>query len=143
MQTVYNVNYFISKFSAIPEDKWAVGALRNSNGQMCANGHCGAKGGITLGQSAFINTTDESVALQRIFSPLQIPISHGARMAELQGYSAKAASVNNGECSLYPQPTPKQRILAALADAKLLEGQVEISDPPVYVEDLIGEGVEA
>jgi len=37
----YDLEYFIAKFEAIPEDKWCTGVLRSLN-RSCALGHCGA-----------------------------------------------------------------------------------------------------
>ncbi len=39
----YDIDYFIEKFSAIPDDKWGKYNLRNNAGQRCALGHCGVK----------------------------------------------------------------------------------------------------
>lgn len=39
----YDVDYFIKKFEAIPEDKWCIIDFLKENGQMCALGHCGVR----------------------------------------------------------------------------------------------------
>lgn len=38
---MYNADYFITKFEAIPDEKWAAGTLRNDRGGRCALGLCG------------------------------------------------------------------------------------------------------
>lgn len=45
-----NASYFIKKFKAIPDEKWAVGHLETEDGKHCAMGHCGVKNnkGLTL-----------------------------------------------------------------------------------------------
>jgi hypothetical protein len=82
----YNKRYFLEKFKAIPESKWCVDNFTNFNGQRCALGHCGA---------GTHNATDESFALRCL-----LPCS--------------VAAINDGEVARFHQPTPKQRIIAAL-----------------------------
>lgn len=36
----YDVDYFINKFEAIPEEMWCVGLWVDSEGRKCALGHC-------------------------------------------------------------------------------------------------------
>lgn len=56
----YDVDYFIQKFEAIPEDEWGMGWLANElTGKKCMLGHCG--------QRDYINPTPEVEALSRIF----------------------------------------------------------------------------
>lgn len=85
-----NIDHFIKKFEAIPDDLWTVDVYRASSGRHCALGHCG--------ESFTVGITDESRALENLFSDLNVPVS----------------SVNDGKDSRFQQPTPKQRILAAL-----------------------------
>lgn len=89
-----NAQYFINKFEAIPEDQWCVDEYENQDGCKCAYGHCG----VNIG-----NTTDEGFALHEI-------IHSGLRVF--------VDMVNDGSAIGYNQATPKQRILAALRDAK-------------------------
>lgn len=35
----YNIQYFIDKFEAIPEENWCTGTLKDGN-RLCAFGHC-------------------------------------------------------------------------------------------------------
>lgn len=87
----YDVDYFINKFEAIPEEEWGTGTYNNLEGQKCAYGHCGAP-----------YNTEETEALDKIRGPGNWAI----------------ATINDGKCPLYNQDTPKQRILAALNDLK-------------------------
>jgi hypothetical protein len=90
----YNVDYFIQKFTAIPEDEWIEdGTLSDGRGKYCALGHCFEIGEVT-----------DLRSLMKI-----IP--------------AYTSRVNDGIDSRYPQPTPKQRILAALEDIKRAQQQ--------------------
>ena len=37
----FDTDYFIAKFSPIPDDQWTTGEFVNDNGARCALGHCG------------------------------------------------------------------------------------------------------
>lgn len=90
---MYTVDYFIDKFSKIPEDKWQMGGYHNKDKtKFCAFGHCG------IDEYSGWKSKSEADALLNI-----LPI---------------AVSVNDGEHEDYRQLTPKQRILAALNDIK-------------------------
>ena len=93
----YNADYFIAKFEAIPEEKWTTLTYHEGD-KSCALGHCGR----TIG-----GCTQESRALGDLFE------KHGLWVPD----------VNDGCDSRYPQPTPKQRILAALRDIKAKESK--------------------
>jgi len=128
----YNVDYFIKKFSAIPEERWCVRMFDNGQGQNCAFGHLGARTGHigALETGGFFNKVlfPEARALQELFVA--------------RGYDPTyPAFVNNGDDPNFQQATPKQRILAALHDIKA--SQVEVTNPPVYIEDIIPQEVEA
>jgi hypothetical protein len=88
----YDVDYFIAKFEAIPEDEWCVGHFISMDGTKCALGHCGDEG---------TGDSPEANALGCLFP-----------------YLGDVININDGRHSDYPQPTPKQRILAALNDIK-------------------------
>jgi hypothetical protein len=88
---VYDVDYFIRKFEAIPEELWCIGQYTDGEGRYCALGWCRRSGDE--------NGYAEEVALERI-SPFFVP------------------DVNDGHDERYQQPTPKQRVLAALRDIK-------------------------
>lgn len=101
----YDVDYFIRKFEAIPEDMWLIRSLGHYGGPRCALGHC-------IGQeSPFSFKKDsESVSLTIVFQD--------ERIRYLLKNNRSIASINNGEHPNYQQSTPKQRILAALYDIK-------------------------
>lgn len=43
MKFIYDVYYFINKFTNIPENQWTIGAYSNPKGQRCAIGHLRGK----------------------------------------------------------------------------------------------------
>ena len=89
----FTVDYFIAKFEAIPEEEWCEGEYVSSDGRKCALGHCGhSPFGLTFEREALINLFKKS--------------------------GLYASDINDGKHSKYQQPTPKQRILAALRDIK-------------------------
>lgn len=92
----YDAAYFIAKFEAIPEENWTTGQFIDKDGRCCARGHCGERNN---------SESDEVRALFRI------------SCATLRN-KYKVAELNDGELWKYPQPTPKQRVLAWLRDAK-------------------------
>jgi len=89
---MYDVNYFIKKFEAIPEDKWTTGRFA-LGGQCCALGHCGER---------LRAETEESRALDRVVG------EHGFVVI----------TINDGSDLRFNQPTPKKRILAVLQYVK-------------------------
>lgn len=116
MDTIYNVDYFIKKFEAIPEEKWCTGSWKNGE-SCCANGHCGVM------QS--ISPTNESESLKNIFSVMKVTeVGTNMKIEETKhgiGYSYVAVKINDGLTKEYQQLTPKQRILAALYDIKKMQ----------------------
>lgn len=129
MNQQYDVDYFIKKFEKIPEELIVPGVFDDGKGGHCANGWCGAQ-----------DSRPEGKALQKIFSPLALHYKYTVFstiivVVDVDAYSNKAAAVNNGSTLEYQQPTPKQRILAALYDIKAM--QIPIPTPPkeriVYV----------
>lgn len=92
----YTRDYFIQKFEAIEEDQWLVGEFEH-HGRCCALGHCGHTGD---------GHTEESRALRTLLEHHNPDNSmHYAVFC-----------INDNEHPSYKQPTPKQRILAALRD---------------------------
>jgi hypothetical protein len=87
MIPTYDKAYFIAKFEAIPEEKWTTRMYISRNDQRCAVGHC---------LLDWMKMTEES--------------------RKLEDYLPDVLHINDGEDWRYPQPTPKQRILAALRD---------------------------
>jgi hypothetical protein len=94
-ETKYDVDYFIKKFEAIPEENWTSGVFERSDGSRCALGHCGRLDGCD---------TPEANALDTLLSGDE--------------YGGLTPWINDVLSDLHPQPTPKQRILAALRDIK-------------------------
>lgn len=91
----YNADYFIKFFKKIPDKKWTTGAygilpLPTPQSPRCALGH--------LGLSTVSGRSKKIKAFECIVHP--------------------ASRINDGMDMNYQQRTPKQRILAALADAK-------------------------
>lgn len=108
-----NAQYFIDKFEAIPEEKWTEFVQIDNHGKRCALGHFlpseyrNTKDWINGGYNCGAQTV-EGKALTKIF-----------------GDAYTIASINNGQYPRYNQPTPKQRILAALRDEQSKEQQNE------------------
>jgi hypothetical protein len=114
----YDASYFISKFSAIPDEEWTEGKMDGLS--KCALGHCSE---TTL----FANADEygpEARALFALFELIndKVPL----RDFELDEPWCRVYRVNDymGRGShQYDQPTPKARILAALHDIKAKELQ--------------------
>lgn len=94
--SAFTKEYFIAKFEAIPEELWTTGDFVDEKNRMCAFGHCG----VSLEAD-----TKEGNALDLLF-----------RRGLHTESSSITSEINDGEVRRYPQPTPKQRILAALRD---------------------------
>lgn len=112
----YDVNYFINKFEAIPESQFTTHLFQNQDGQKCSVGHCGI--------FSVHNVTPEGIALKRVFVNLPITAKRSGTLVEEGTFSIfphKASYINDGLVKEYTQPTPKQRILAALNDVKAME----------------------
>lgn len=103
----YDVTYFIKKFEALKESDFCVGS-RYQGGKRCAYGWC-YKTPAEANDSMFYHdgyASEEEKSLHALFNSIGI---------------AGAAIVNNAPTDRYPQPTPKQRILAALYDIKKMQ----------------------
>lgn len=97
----YDIDYFINFFTAIPDEKWCAGALE-LDGRHCALGHCtpGHKEGDLWPPAALALNSIAAVA-----PPCKSPLK-------------AIAAINDGCNPAYRQATPKQRVLAFLADCK-------------------------
>lgn len=112
---MFNVDYFITKFEAIPEDKWCVRTRDNGQGQRCAHGHCAGDSPHSYGLY-----TDEELGLIRLAAEARsLGLAYFVRTCRT-GF----ANINNDACEYYPQETPKQRVLAVLRDIKKLQTSV-------------------
>lgn len=89
---VYDIDYFIEKFKAIPDKEWTTGTFTRKHYEHCAMGHCGVD---------WQKRTNEGDALANIF------------LTKIKNCTA-VANVNDGKNILFQQETPKARILAAL-----------------------------
>jgi len=120
----YDVNYFIEKFSKIPESCWHVGGYSDGRGASCALGHCGLDYSHENKRLFGCPYGEEQAALYKVFGE-----SFDAHMKNEN--TAIVARINDGYNDEYQQPTPKQRILAALYDIKKLQ---EKESQPQYTD---------
>lgn len=114
-ETDYNVDYFIAKFEAIPELNWVSGFFGNHD-KHCANGHCGVT------DNNLYEELLEANALADILEMLDVTFSGNYHLKIFN----VTAGINDGRISKYKQPTPKQRILAALYDIKASQKVEEV-----------------
>lgn len=102
---MFTKQYFIDKFTAIPDERWTTNSLEYK-GACCALGHCGVRDWIP---------TDESRALIALFTTLNLRYNEDDHMlTEEPVWRVNDTNVRGR----YPQATPKARILAALNDIK-------------------------
>ncbi len=94
----YNINYFIRKFSAIPENKWTTFEY-GENDIHCVFGHCGMRK-----KDISIEGNAEAEAFVELFDA-----------------KVRIVQINDGYNCHYQQLTSKARILAALYDLKAEE----------------------
>jgi len=130
---IYDCDYFIKKFEAIPQDGMICNAQYDKLGRHCAYGWCSpdaGKLGIRLGEFKYGDQTKEGQTLYKLFNFLpQLNFVNG-----IPDCHNNPASINNGLYIEYQQDTPKQRILAALYDVKALEASQSPSYPDVREE---------
>lgn len=115
----YDVDFFIRKFEAIPEEVWTSGDF-SAGGKHCSLGHCGA--GVNYGTQPI-----EAVCLSEIFDSAfgKPETKFGVDL------SWHVVNINDGQYNMgelykkYRRPTPKQRILAALKDIKAMQNKVD------------------
>lgn len=101
----YDHDFFLRKFSAIPDEQWCTCARTNYLGQHCAIGHTERNR----------HETKETAALNVALLPIR-----GTKSIMLHEAGWTVANINNGDDARYQQSTPKARILAALRDAKAI-----------------------
>ena len=128
-----NVQHFIDKFEAIPEERWGVGVLQAEDNTRCALGHCipqlDSFPGVSVGSCSEIRIkfTDEGEELIDLM---------------MDKLHMSVVDINDGNCPEYWQPTPKQRILAALRDIQSLEQQDEaVEEANLIIETKRGEAI--
>ncbi len=112
----YTVDYFINFFEDVPEHCWCINTFTDHFGRSCANGLLGCSGGLM----PFAKTA-ASIAITPLIAML--PLTYKGLHVEdvTYGYSNKLAKINNGNVDQYQQATPKQRVLAALRDVKVIQ----------------------
>lgn len=104
MATKYTVDYFIDKFSNIPEENFITGSLQMDN-KCCALGYCGMKN--------YDKIPREAIALIDIITP------KAAQQENKVGISYFVTDVNDGIGSKRELgSTPKERILNKLKEIK-------------------------
>lgn len=120
----YDVTYFIRKFEAIPEHLWTTEKFSEkknifSKRKCCAQGHCLP--------TYILKHTEKYKQLVLNLPKTQSDLAEVYALKKLfddESDYKKIALINNGRDEKYKQPTPKQRILAALYDIKAIqEGQ--------------------
>lgn len=106
MDYLEKINFFIEMFSAIPEEKWIEHEYINSNHCACALGHCILYDRETLANELiYSNSSPTAQRLRDLF----------------RRYNCTPNDVNDGFDRDFQQPTPKQRVLAALEHFKKIE----------------------
>lgn len=126
----YNTQHFIDKFEKIDEALWNIGAYHSDDKtKSCALGHCDGCSNISEPQR-------ECKSLWDLFCAHKLNVT----------------DINDGMSSRYMQPTPKQRILAALYDIKKMQEPIkEVRTVTKYVaisekltssvKDMVGQGI--
>jgi hypothetical protein len=94
----YNIDYFIERFKAIPDEKWTVNEREDRLGRRCAHGHC-YDGKLDVGLGCLREDALSKICMK------------GLKVDGI-GY------INNGSDARFTQPTPKERVLAALEFCK-------------------------
>lgn len=106
---IFTVDYFILKFSTIPDRLWTTGKYAGEQGTKCAYGHCG------LSSSEYI---PEAAALTQLFQ----------RYLDVNPFFINDGHMMGVEAQFITGNTPKQRILNALKRIKLLQQQAQTTD---------------
>ena len=103
----YTIDWFIDFYSKIPEEKWTTGFYVRNIGtkeiSFCALGHLG------IGNSSNKNRKKAARFLSDLFAANHLSVS----------------GINDGLVCVFQQPTPRQRILAALNHFKTLSTAVD------------------
>jgi len=120
-----DVQYFIDKFGAIPEEQWTTECYQDNQNRRCALGHCSP--------NVMSKYKDE-----RVESFVEIAESQeeeGRVLLQLfWDHELCVPPVNDGYEIRYTQGTPKQRILAALRDIQKKEQMKTASIIPLCSE---------
>jgi len=134
MEQNYNIDYFLKKFDAIPEDKWIIAYLQDPIDQdkHCALGHCGVRNNYNI-------TTEESIALMKIFNKNHKRLKRNIS----KGNFSNVYLVNDGDHYydyIYGE-TPKERVINFLEECKAYN--LDIDNPIIEnkVEEFHSEAV--
>jgi hypothetical protein len=125
MNPVYDVDYFIAKFEAIPEDKWGRSELSYDDGRCCVLGHCGLRSG---GEFDYGRPSEEAKALGSLLLSLPLIGSHYApeKHYENDGPFTRAMAVcwklNDSWKEFGSEP--RERVLNALREIKAKQDQL-------------------
>ena len=103
---MFTTDYFIEKFSAIPDNQWVTGSFRK-DGQRCALGHCGVTSTLRL--------TPEAKALCSLFEEYFKTRRYPSQIDLMIKGASRVMLVNDIE---QPHTTPKGRILKVLGDIR-------------------------
>ncbi len=105
---IYDVDYFIAKFTAIPEERWCIGRLTKLHlvEQHCAFGHCEHK------HDSLDDIQQEEGTEARALSDLMFRHYH------VMGWQINDQGETIYGGPVFDQPSPKRRILAALENIK-------------------------
>jgi hypothetical protein len=122
---IYDVDYFINKFEAITEEKWAILTFQSYDGKRCALGHCFSErtlvklnnAGVENGTTLYKPTAEEFATEFKESHSLCL---HLCPDSANKG-SEMVIQINNGDDPRYQQKNPKQRIIAALYDIRKLQ----------------------
>lgn len=117
--SVYDVDYFIKKFEAIPEEKWCINTRLDHHGNRCALGWC---------YQSDRDAEDSMTTIANIEETKLTYLFNGVLLERGVGW------VNNGYSLKYQQPTPKQRVLAALYDIKSLQQPKDEFTPVTFIQ---------
>lgn len=102
----FNIDYFIDKFSKIPEKRWTTGQCKQPNDdKYCAFGHCGI---ITLSEKE-LNNNAEAIALINIMGGKWVYVTTINDMITKYG------------------DTPKERIINKLKELKNVQNTENIN----------------
>ena len=136
MENQFNIDYFIKKFTAIPEEDWCINKFIDKKEYLvkkenkflgipytstekkvkttfCAQGHC--MGGSQAAE--YVISKKQQIGLVEISKSYP----EWNALLHIFGFDSKhlfVAHINNGDDPMYQQPTPKQRLLKALYDLK-------------------------
>lgn len=138
-----NLAHFYAFFLGVDEKYWCTSTFENKRGQMCANGLLGVKW-LTQFPVPKLETTENSRRAYHLLTDVSLhhkefffeseeqrcgftiaAVKDGYMKGKVE-YSNKLASVNNGDDGMeYTQSSPKERVLAFIADALKIDGYTD------------------